>query len=59
MRDFAKALAWLHGRAEWWTGAAMAREQLAEQAASDKEADEHHRMIAEYQRRAIAAGRIA
>jgi hypothetical protein len=59
MRDFAKALAWLHGRAGWWTGAALAREQLAEQAASDKERDEHLRVMSDYERRAIAAGRIA
>jgi hypothetical protein len=43
----------------WWTGAAEARRQLAEQAASDKERDQHHTAIAEYERRATAAGRIA
>jgi hypothetical protein len=43
----------------WWTGAAEARRQLAPQSASDKERDEHHRLIGEYEKRAEAAGRIA
>jgi hypothetical protein len=43
----------------WWTGKIITRQALIEQAASDKESDEHHRLIAEYQRRAMAAGRIA
>jgi hypothetical protein len=43
----------------WWTGKIITRQALIDQATSDKEADEHHRMIAEYQRRAMAAGRIA
>jgi hypothetical protein len=46
----------LERMAAWWTGKAVARRQLATQATSDKERDEHHRLIGEYERRALAAG---
>jgi hypothetical protein len=43
----------------WWLGKAEARRQLAVQSASDREADEHHRKIAEYEKLARAAGMVS
>ena len=57
MRDFAKALAWLEQRG--LLGRAEARRQLAAQAASDDERQKHLQAMTDYERRAIAAGRIA
>lgn len=57
MRDFAKALAWLEQRG--LLGRAEARRQLVAQAASDDERQKHLQAMTDYERRAIAAGRIA
>ena len=56
-KDFKAALAWLEQRG--LLGRAEARRQLVAQAASDDERQKHLQAQTDYERRAIAAGRIA
>jgi hypothetical protein len=53
------AMARLEALPGWISGKIIARKALLEQATSDKERDQHHNAIAEYERRITAAGRIA
>lgn len=49
----------LYRLSAWWSGAAIARGQLALQATSDTERDAHLRLITEYEARAKAAGMVS
>jgi hypothetical protein len=48
------AMARLEALPGWISGKIIARKALLEQATSDKERDEHHRLIAEYEKKAMA-----
>jgi hypothetical protein len=47
-------LARLEALPGWISGKIIARKALLEQATSDKERDEHHRLIGEYEKKAMA-----
>lgn len=56
LRYSANPLARLEANPGWWSGKALARQQLMEQATSDKERDEHYRKLSEYELAARKAG---
>jgi hypothetical protein len=48
------AMARLEALPGWISGKIIARKALLEQATSDKERDQHHRLIGEYEKKAMA-----